>query len=79
MKLKVQMFGTLGERYPGHKRGDALEVEIPAGWRVKDLLEHLKIRGVEGGIVTSEGRLMGMEEPLKDNATVQIFQSVFGG
>ncbi|MBW2030111.1 MAG: MoaD/ThiS family protein [Deltaproteobacteria bacterium] len=79
MKVKVQLFGTLGEKYPGHNREEGMEVEIPGGSRVKDLLRHLKIAALEGGIVTAEGRVMGLEDELKENSRVQIFQSIFGG
>jgi len=79
MKLKVKLFGTLWKKYPGHPREEGLVVELPEGSRVRDLLRHLKIHDLEGGIVMSEGRLMGTEEVLKENATVQIFQSIFGG
>ena len=43
MKVKVRLFGTLSQKFPGYDSVKGLEVEIPDGARVKDLLAHLGI------------------------------------
>ena len=57
MKVKVRLFGTLGQQFPGYDPAKALEVEIPDGARVKDLLAHLGIPEVKGGVAAVEGLL----------------------
>ena len=43
MKIRVRLFGILGQRFETYNPADGLEVEIPDGAKVKDLLSHLEI------------------------------------
>ena len=79
MKLRVKLFGILGQRFPGYHREQGMEVEIPDGARVKDLLAHLEISKSFGGVVAAEGKLLAEDAKLENGAEVNIFQSVFGG
>jgi len=79
MKIKVKLFGTLGQRFPDYSPEKGLEVEISEGARVGDLLAHLKISGHQGGIVVREGRFLSPEERLTNGALVQVFQAMYGG
>ena len=79
MKVKVKLFGTLGKRFPGYNHEQGMEVVIPDGARVKDLLAHLKISKSSGGVVAVEGKLLTEDAGLGNRAEVNIFQSVFGG
>jgi sulfur carrier protein ThiS len=56
-----------------------MDVQIPDGARVKDLLVHLGIQGSKGFIVAAEGSLLKADDELENRGPVQIFQSVFGG
>ena len=56
-----------------------MDVEIPDGARVKDLLAHLEISKSFGGVVAMEGKLLAEYGKLENGAEVNIFQSVFGG
>ena len=56
-----------------------MEVEIPDGASVKDLLAHLEISKSFGGVVAVEGKLLSEDAGLENGAEVNIFQSVFGG
>ncbi|MBW1705359.1 MAG: MoaD/ThiS family protein [Deltaproteobacteria bacterium] len=79
MKLKVKLFGTLGKRFPGYHHERGMDVEIPDGARVRDLLAHLNISKSFGGVVAVEGKLLAENAILGNGAEVNIFQSVFGG
>ena len=79
MKIKVKLFGTLGKRFPGYHREQGMDVEVPDGARVKDLLAHLEISKSFGGVVAVEGKLLSEDAKLGNGAEVNIFQSVFGG
>ena len=70
MKLKVKLFGTLTRRFPAYNSEEGLEVEIPDGARVKDLLAHLKISGPDTGIVIVEGHIKGAEEELHEKSKI---------
>ena len=79
MKVKVRLFGTLGQQFPGYDPAKALEVEIPDGARVKDLLAHLGIPEAKGSIAAVEGVVLHLDDPLKNGSSVHLLQSVYGG
>jgi sulfur carrier protein ThiS len=79
MKLKVTLLGTLSRNFPEYDHEKGLELEIPDGSRVKDLLAHLGIPEAEGGVAAAEGVILHREDPLKDGSSVQLLQSVHGG
>ena len=79
MKVTVRFFGTLSRKFPGYDPVKGLEVEIPDGARVKDLLAHLGIPEVKGGVAAVEGVILRLEDPLKDGVSVHLLQTVYGG
>ena len=79
MKVKVKLFGILGQRFPGYHHDQGMDVEIPDGARVKDLLARLEFSKSFGGVVAVEGKLMAEDAKLGNGVEVNIFQSAFGG
>ena len=79
MKVRVKLFGTLPQLYPEYDPEDGLEVEIPDGARVKDLLAYLELSASDGGVAFIENLVVNVEEKLKEGVCVRIFQSAFGG
>jgi sulfur carrier protein ThiS len=79
MKIKVKLFGTLGQRFPDYSPEKGLEVEISEGAEVGALLAHLRISNHQEGIVVQEGRFLSQEEKLTNGALVQVFQAMYGG
>ncbi len=79
MKIKVKLFGTLGKRFPGYQHEQGMDIEIPDGATIKDLLAHLEISKSFAGVVAVEGKLLSADAGLDNGAEVNIFQSAFGG
>ncbi|MGE5841249.1 MAG: MoaD/ThiS family protein [Deltaproteobacteria bacterium] len=79
MKVNVRFFGTLSQEFPGYDPEKGIEVEIPDGARVKDLLAHLGIPEAKGSVAAVEGVILHQDARLKDGASVQLLQSVHGG
>ena len=79
MKIRVKLFGTLPQRYPGYDPSQGLEVEIPDGAKVKDLLARLGIIGSDGGLVAVDNLVVQHDDALKEGVSVDIFQRAFGG
>ena len=79
MKVKIKLYGTLRRYVPDYRHEDGIEVEIPDGARVRDLLAHLEISKSQGGIVAVGGRIMKADDKLADGASVNVLQAVFGG
>jgi sulfur carrier protein ThiS len=79
MRVNVKLFGTLGQRFQGYRQEDGLNVEIPDGARVKDLLVHLELSGFEGCVVAVAGRIVKPAGLLENGMTVHILQAGAGG
>lgn len=79
MKVRVHLYGTLGLRIPGYRQPEGIEVELPHGATVYDLLTLLTISGTEGALVAIEGRLRKKDDILADGALAQVFQAIHGG
>ena len=79
MNVRVKLFGTLPQRYPDYDPEDGLEVEIPDGARVKDLLAYLELFSSDGGVAAIDNVVVNAEDKLKEGVCVRIFQSAFGG
>jgi sulfur carrier protein ThiS len=79
MKVKLRLFGTLSLKFPDYDSEKGLELEIPDGARVKDLLAHLGISEMKGSVAAAEGVILRMEDPLKEGVCVHLLQSVYGG
>jgi len=79
MKLKVKLYGTLGLKIPGYKPSQGLDIEIPDGSTVKDLLDHLEISEARGAVVIANGRVLEPSDPVKDGVPLDVFQRIQGG
>ena len=79
MKIRVKLFGTLPQRYPDYNSEHGLEVEVPDGAKVRDLLAHLELSASDSGIVAVDNLVVKANQTLKDGVSVRIFQRAFGG
>ena len=79
MKIRVKLFGVLPQRYPDYDSSQGLEVEIPEGASVKDLLARLEISASDGGLVAIENLVVQHDHELEAGVSVRIFQRAFGG
>ena len=64
---------------PDYKPSKGLEVEIPDGASVKDLLAHLEILETRGISVIADGRVFKATDKMQDGMLVYVFQSIKGG
>ncbi len=79
MRVKVKLFGILGQAFPGYDSLKGLDVDIPDDARVKDLLAHLDIPETSGFMVTMDNTIAKPTEQLINGASIQIFQTLAGG
>ena len=79
MKVKVRLFGTLGNKFPDHDPINGFEIEIPADASVGDLLGQLDIPKSKIGLVSVQGRLVKADKTLKQGDFIRIFRPIFGG
>jgi len=79
MKVKVKLYGTLSQHFPGYKRSEGLELEMPDGATVRDLLTRLRIAKPQGALVIMEGRVLKADDPVQSGVPVNVLQAIQGG
>jgi sulfur carrier protein ThiS len=79
MKLKVRLYGTLSQRFPGYQHSQGIEVDIPDGATVKDLLALLEISEDRGAVVIAEGRILKADDKMRRGVPVNVLQAIYGG
>jgi len=57
LKVRIKLFGTLGQDFPGYDSLKGMVVNIPDEPRVKDLLAHLGIPKTKGLFVTMDNTI----------------------
>jgi sulfur carrier protein ThiS len=79
MKLRVKLYGTYSQRFPGYQHSQGIEVEIPDGATVRDLLALLEISESQGAVVITEGRVLKADDKMRCGVPVNVLQAVRGG
>jgi sulfur carrier protein ThiS len=73
MRMRVKLYGTLSQRFPGYRHSQGIEVEIPDGATVKGLLALLEISESQGAVVAMEGRIVKADDMSEVGATCVFF------
>ena len=80
MKVKVNLYGTLSQNVSGYRQSQGIELEVPEGTTVKELLSFLQIHSVpQNAVVAIDGRIRKANEKIPSGARAQVFQPVHGG
>ena len=79
MKLKIKLHGTLCRRFPNYEPGQSMEVEVPEGGTVKDLLAILNIPEKMRPVVVLEGRVLSRDDSMRGGSCVLVFEPIHGG
>jgi sulfur carrier protein ThiS len=79
MKITVKLFGELKRKIPDYRPDKGLEMDIPEGSKVANLLALLGIPTSPGATVIMEGRVLPLEERLSHGSLVNIFHVMYGG
>ena len=79
MKVTVKLFGTLSSGIPGYDHAHGLEVDLPEGAIVNDLMVLLEISERQKAVVAIDGRIRKGSYKILSGACAQIFQPMHGG
>jgi sulfur carrier protein ThiS len=79
MRMRVKLYGTLSQQFPDYRHSEGIEVEIPEGTTVKDLLKRLEISESQGALVAMEGRILKANDTMKCGVSVNVLQAIYGG
>ncbi|MFH1242545.1 MAG: MoaD/ThiS family protein [Pseudomonadota bacterium] len=77
--MRVKLYGTLSQRCPGYQHSKGMEIEMPDGATVKDLLAILDISECQGAVVVVEGRILKADDRMGGGVPVSVFQAIHGG
>ena len=79
MKVHVKLYALLRKHHPGPNRSVPLEVDLPEGAVVADLVPALKLPGDIVRSVFVNNEAAQLQTPLKDDDLVGLFPPVVGG
>jgi len=79
MRVTVRIYATLCRYVPGVSAGTPVEIELPDGASVADLIERLKIPAREVKIAFVNGRTRSPDWLLESGDEMGIFPPVGGG
>jgi sulfur carrier protein ThiS len=79
MKITVKMSGMFKSRFPDQDPHQGIDVEIPEGSKVSDLLIKLGIGASDGATVIADGRVLSIEEMLTPGELVNLLPIMSGG
>ncbi len=79
MKIRVILFGTLRKSFSDHDPVLGMEVEIPEGSTVGDLIAHIDLPAKKFGLVSVDGHLVKAGNLLQENALCGCFNLFSGG
>ena len=76
MKVNVRLHGTLRQNFSGYSPSHGIEIEIPDGATIKDLLAHLEMQKVA---VIANGRVLKVDAKMQDGSFLDVFNIIQGG
>jgi len=79
MRVNVRTYATLCRYIPGVSAGIPIEIELPDGTSVSDLIERLKIPSREVKIAFVNGRTQSLDWLLESGDEMGIFPPIGGG
>jgi sulfur carrier protein ThiS len=79
MKVRVQVYGTLRQDFPGYQPSEGIDIEIPAGATAKDFLMLVNVSASRGAVVVREGLVLKADEKIVDGDRLTLFQAAHGG
>lgn len=79
MRVRVKLFGMLALRVAGYNPDQELEMELPEGAKVEDLLARLDIPKFEKTLVTMDGTVKKAGAELKNDSAIYVFNLPSGG
>ncbi len=78
--MQVKLFGLLVREVPHYDLSQGLEMNLPEGAHVSELLERLGLSGSRKGIIAiSEGKALKADDALSEGKQISLFSQIAGG
>lgn len=79
MRIKIRLYGTLGNHIARHDPLKGMEIDVPDDSTAGDLIDQLDIPKKKVGIISVNGKLAKKTQPLRDGSVVCIYRPLAGG
>jgi len=79
VKVSVKLYALLRKYHPGPNRSDPLEVDLPEGAVIADVLPALNLPAHLVHSVSLNHQISRLEAPLKEQDRIGLFPPVVGG
>jgi sulfur-carrier protein len=79
MQITVKLFSTLREYCPSYDPEHGVQLQLPAGACLRDLITQLQIPAAKAPVATCAGRIVRADDLLEEGSLVHLFQPVAGG
>jgi sulfur carrier protein ThiS len=79
MNVRVKLMGTLPTHYSGSYSASGIEVALPDGACIADLVEKMGISKLRVGLATINGKLVHAQDTIPAGAAVKFFHKIAGG
>jgi molybdopterin converting factor small subunit len=79
MKVQVKLFATYRSHLPPGTAGSALDVQVPVGTRVGDLLHQFGLPQNESRVILVNGLGAQEDQVLQENDVIAAFPAMAGG
>lgn len=79
LKLKVRLYGMLGRSFEGYDHLSGLDIRLPEGSTIHDLMAHLDMASKQVGMVVMDGKPVQAKTRIENNALIKILRPISGG
>ncbi len=79
MKVYVKLIATYRELLPPGTQGNKIEIDVPKGARVSDVMAQFNIPQDESSVIAVNGLAVPLSTPLEEGDRVAAFSAIAGG
>ena len=77
--MRVRLFGTLSQGFPGYRHAEGFEVEIPEEAMAEEFLAVVGVPESRGAVVAVAGRVLKADDSIGCGSPVHVLQVLHGG
>ncbi len=79
MKINVKLIATYRELLPPGTQGNKIEIEVPEGTKVSDVMTQFNVPQDESSVIVVNGLTVPLSTVLVENDEVTAFSAIAGG
>ena len=79
MKVRLRLIGSYRKLFPPETKGSSIEVEIPRGTSVAELVSQFDVPLTDDSVIVVNGLTVDWATPLTEDDEVSAFSAMAGG